>query len=144
MLRVLVLLGPNLNIIGTREPDIYGKETAEDINKEILSRAKEKNLECKIFQTNCEGILIDKIQESVGNFDGIILNAGAFTHYSIAIRDAIASVSLPCIEVHMTNIYAREKYRKKSVISEVCVGQITGFGKNVYSLALDVFINLNG
>ena len=142
MKKVLVLLGPNLNMIGKREPDIYGKETAKSINKQIISRAKEQGLLCEVFQSNWEGALIDKIHEANDNFDGIIINAGALTHYSIALRDAIASVDIPCVEVHMSNIYAREKYRRKSVISEVCVGQITGFGKNVYFLALSAIADL--
>lgn len=142
MKKVLVLLGPNLNMIGSRETAIYGEETAGSIERQIMSKATSKGLLCEIFQSNWEGALIDKIQESNKNFDAIILNAGALTHYSIALRDAIASVDVPCIEVHMSNIYTREKYRRKSVISEVCVGQIVGFGKNVYFLALDAIIDL--
>lgn len=142
MKKILVLLGPNLNMVGVRERDIYGTESASDINAQIILKAKERGLECEIYQSNWEGALIDKIQESVGNFDGIILNAGALTHYSIALRDAIASVSVPCIEVHMSNIYAREEYRRKSVIAEVCAGQISGFGKNSYFLAMDALLNL--
>lgn len=142
MKKVLVLLGPNLNMIGSRETDIYGEETADSIERQIMSKATSKGLLCEIFQSNWEGSLIDKIQESNKNFDAIILNAGALAHYSIALRDAISSVDVPCIEVHMSNIYAREKYRRKSVISEVCAGQIVGFGKNVYFLALDAIIDL--
>lgn len=142
MKKVLVLLGPNLNMIGSRETAIYGEETADSIERQIMSKATSKGLLCEIFQSNWEGSLIDKIQESNKNFDAIILNAGALAHYSIALRDAIASVDVPCIEVHMSNIYAREKYRRKSVISEVCAGQIVGFGKNVYFLALDAIIDL--
>ena len=142
MKKVLVLLGPNLNMIGYREADIYGKETSANIEKQIRSKAALKGLLCEIFQSNWEGALIDKIHEANNNFDAIILNAGALTHYSLALRDAIASVDVPCIEVHMSNIYAREKYRKKSVIAEVCVGQIVGFGKSVYFLALDAIIGL--
>lgn len=142
MKKVLILLGPNLNMIGTREQRIYGKESADNIKQQILVKAKEKNLWCEVFQSNWEGALIDKIQEADKKFDGIILNAGALTHYSLAIRDAIASISIPCVEVHMSNIYARESYRRKSVISEVCAGQIVGFGKNVYFLAIDAIIDL--
>lgn len=142
MKKVLVLLGPNLNMIGSRETDIYGEETAVSIERQIMSKATSKGLLCEIFQSNWEGALIDKIQESNKNFDAIILNAGALAHYSIALRDAIASVDVPCVEVHMSNIYARENYRRKSVISEVCAGQIVGFGKNVYFLALDAIIDL--
>lgn len=142
MKKILVLLGPNLNMVGVRERDIYGTESAGDINAQIILKAKERGLECEIYQSNWEGALIDKIQESVEIFDGIILNAGALTHYSIALRDAIASVSVPCVEVHMSNIYAREEYRRKSVIAEVCVGQISGFGKNGYFLAMDAIVDL--
>ncbi len=142
MKKMLVLLGPNLNMVGVRERDIYGTESASDINAQIILKAKEKGLECEIYQSNWEGALIDKIQESVGNFDGIILNAGALTHYSIALRDAIASVPVPCVEVHMSNIYAREEYRRRSVIAEVCAGQISGFGKNGYFLAMDAIVDL--
>lgn len=142
MKKILVLLGPNLNMVGVRERDIYGTESASDINAQIILKAKERGLECEIYQSNWEGALIDKIQESVGNFDGIILNAGALAHYSIALRDAITSVPVPCVEVHMSNIYAREEYRRKSVIAEVCAGQISGFGKNGYFLAMDAIVNL--
>lgn len=142
MKKILVLLGPNLNMTGYRETDIYGEETAANIEKQIMSKATSKGLLCEIFQSNWEGALIDKIHEANKNFDAIILNAGALTHYSFALRDAIASVYVPCIEVHMSNIYAREKFRRKSVISEVCAGQIVGFGKNVYFLALDAINDL--
>lgn len=142
MKKILVLLGSNLNMVGMRERDIYGTESASDINEQIILKGKEKGLECEIYQSNWEGALIDKIQESAGNFDGIILNAGALAHYSIALRDAIASVPVPCIEVHMSNIYAREEYRRKSVLAEACVGQICGFGKNSYFLAMDAFADL--
>lgn len=142
MKKILVLLGPNLNMIGRREPAIYGDETAADIEKQIVERAEKAGLFCEVFQSNWEGALIDKIQEASENFDGIIINAGALTHYSIAIRDAIASVNLPCVEVHMSNIYAREEFRRRSVISAVCVGQITGFGKNVYFLAIKALKDL--
>lgn len=142
MKNLLVLLGPNLNMIGIREKSVYGSETASEINSQIISKAKSKGIMCEIYQSNWEGALIDKIHEAKDIYDGIILNAGALSHYSIALRDAIACVRIPCIEVHMSNIYAREDYRKKSVISEVCVGQITGFGKNVYFLAIDAICNI--
>ena len=142
MKKILVLLGPNLNMIGRREPAIYGDETAADIEKQIVEQAEKAGLFCEVFQSNWEGALIDKIHEASVSFDGIIINAGALTHYSIAIRDAIASVNLPCVEVHMSNIFAREEFRRCSVISEVCVGQITGFGKNVYFLAIEALKDL--
>ena len=142
MKKLLVLLGPNLNMIGIREKSIYGSETASEINSQIISKAKSKGIMCEIYQSNWEGALIDKIHEAKDIYDGIVLNAGALSHYSIALRDAIACVRIPCIEVHMSNIYAREDYRRKSVISDVCTGQITGFGKNVYFLAIDAICNI--
>ncbi len=134
--KVLVLHGPNIDLLGERETGIYGKETLDSINGEILDKARELNLECEIFQSNHEGELIEKIHAARNHFDGIVINAGAYTHYSIAIRDAIAAVRVPTVEVHMSNIQAREEFRHKSVIAPVCVGQITGFGKYSYILAL--------
>lgn len=142
MKKVLVLFGPNLNMTGVRETSIYGKENAETIAKDICDYAKGLNLSCVLFQSNWEGALIDKMQELYTQVDGIIINAGALTHYSYALRDAIASVKLPCIEVHMSNIHAREEFRHNSVIAPVCVGQIAGFGKNSYMLALNAIKNL--
>lgn len=136
--KVLVLLGPNLNMVGIRERGIYGTESAKSIEEDIYAQAAARNLGCEVFQSNYEGALVDRIQQSMSDeFDGIVLNAGALTHYSYAIRDAIAAVRVPCVEVHMSNIYAREEFRHKSVLSAVCVGQIAGFGKNGYFLAMD-------
>ncbi|QEY33749.1 type II 3-dehydroquinate dehydratase [Caproiciproducens galactitolivorans] len=134
--RVLVLLGPNLNMVGVREKGVYGDETAESINLQIVENAKKLNYDCDIYQSNHEGDLIDKIHSASGVYHGVVINAGALTHYSYALRDAIASVRIPFVETHMSNIYAREDFRHKSVISEVCAGQIAGFGKNSYFLAL--------
>ena len=142
MKKMIVLLGPNLNLTGQREIHIYGSETAEQIKLEIAQKANKLGVECQIFQSNWEGELIDKIHESIGNVAGIIINAGALSHYSVALRDAIACTDVPCIEVHMSNIFAREDFRRKSVLSEVCVGQICGFGKNSYLLALDAISDL--
>ena len=136
--KVLVLLGPNLNMVGIRERGIDGTESAKSIEEDIYAQAAARNLGCEVFQSNYEGALVDRIQQSMNDeFDGIILNAGALTHYSYAIRDAIAAVRVPCVEVHMSNIYAREEFRHKSVLSAVCIGQIAGFGKNGYFLAMD-------
>lgn len=135
--KVLVLLGPNLDMVGIREKSVYGTETAEDINRDIQREAELRNYDCEIFQSNYEGALIEKIHDARGVFDGMVLNAGALTHYSYALRDAIAAVRLPCVEVHMSNIHAREEFRHTSVIAPVCVGQIAGFGKTSYILALD-------
>ena len=134
--KVLVILGPNLNMVGVREKGVYGDETAESIDLQIVENAKELNYDCDIFQSNHEGDLIDKIHAARGVYDGAVINAGALTHYSYALRDAIACVRIPFVETHMSNIYAREDFRHKSVISAVCAGQIAGFGKNSYFLAL--------
>ena len=137
MKKILVLLGPNLNMVGIREKGIYGAETAESISREIITYAAERGFDAEVFQSNHEGDLIDKIHSARGEFDGAVINAGALTHYSYALRDAIASVSIPFVEVHMSNIHAREEFRHTSVIAPVCVGQICGFGKNSYFLAID-------
>ena len=140
--KVLVLLGPNLNMTGVREKGIYGEETAESIKTQLISRAEKLGMSCDVFQSNWEGALIDKIHEFRDTHYGYIINAGALAHYSYALRDAISFVKIPCIEVNMTNIYARENFRHNSVISEVCVGQITGFGKSSYFLALQAIREL--
>ncbi len=137
MKNILVILGPNLNMVGIREKNIYGSETAESINQFIIAKAKSMKIDCEIFQSNHEGDIIDKIHSAYGKADGIIINAGALTHYSYALRDAIASVSIPTIEVHMSNVHSREEFRHTSVISPVCKGVIAGFGKNVYVYALE-------
>lgn len=134
--RVIVIHGPNINMLGVRETAIYGKESFASINEQISRKAVELGLTCEIFQSNYEGQLIDTIQQASGEFDGIIINAGAYTHYSIAIRDAIASIHVPCIEVHCSNIHNREEFRNRSLIAPVCAGTIIGFGKYSYFLAL--------
>ncbi len=135
---VLLLLGPNLNMVGIREKGVYGEETAEDIARQVKEYAAELGFTCDVYQSNHEGALVDAIQETRGKYDGVVLNAGAFTHYSYALRDAIASVkSVPFIETHMSNIHAREEFRHVSVIAPVCAGQISGFGKISYFLALE-------
>lgn len=135
--RVLVLHGPNLDLLGERETGIYGKDTLENINGEIMKAAQEIGLDCEIHQSNSEGGLVDLLHSARGAFDGVVINAAAYTHYSIAIRDAIAALKIPCIEVHMSNVYAREEFRHHSVIAPVCAGSIAGFGKNSYILALN-------
>jgi len=136
MARVLVINGPNLNLTGCRETDVYGEKTLEEINSELASLGKEINIETEFFQSNHEGEIIDKIHSARGSFDVIIINPGAYTHYSYAIRDAIKAVGLPAIEVHMSNIYSREGFRSKSVTAPVCAGQISGFGYKSYLVAL--------
>lgn len=137
------MLGPNLNMVGTREKNIYGEENADTINQDIKSFAKNAGFECDIFQSNHEGDLIDKIHSTLGVYDGVVLNAGALTHYSYALRDAIASViAVPFIEVHMSNVHKREEFRHKSVISAVCAGVICGFGKDSYRLGIEALKGL--
>ena len=133
-MKILVLNGPNLNMTGKREA-IYGAETLDEINARIAKAAKKKGVEVEFFQSNSEGAIIDKLQ--AGGFDGLIINAGAYTHYSYAISDALYSVKAKKIEVHMTNILAREEFRKTSVISKNCDGAVMGLGADVYLLALE-------
>ena len=135
--KVLVIHGPNINLVGQREPGIYGKESFESINAEIRAHAEALGFDCEIYQSNCEGEIIDKLQAVRHEVDGVVANMGAYTHYSIAIRDAIAGIRIPCIEVHLSNIHSREEFRHTSVIAPVCAGQICGFGKYSYILALD-------
>lgn len=137
MKRYLVLNGPNLNMTGIRERGVYGTGTLEDIYGEIRALAEELGVEVDFYQSNYEGALIDQLHAAHEGYDGVILNAGAYTHYSYAIRDAISAVRIPTVEVHMSNIQNREEFRKKSVLADVCVGQISGFGKYSYFLALD-------
>lgn len=139
---VLVIHGPNLNLLGKREPNIYGKLTLGEINKHILDKAKELGIGVAFIQSNHEGSIVDAIQESEGQYNGIIINAAAFTHYSIAIRDAIAAISVPVIEVHLSNIFKRESFRHHSVISPVVYGQISGFGGSSYLLALEAIADI--
>lgn len=142
MKKILVMNGPNLNLLGLREPNVYGADTLESINKEIAEKAEKMNVSVEFYQSNHEGELIDKIHSVVTDFDGVILNAGAYTHYSYAILDAIKAVKKPFVEVHMSNIHQREEFRHKSVISPACVGQICGFGKMSYMLALDAICDI--
>lgn len=136
-MKLFIINGPNLDMLGKREPEIYGSDTLESINGELTEYCKKIGVEPVFYQSNSEGALIDFIHSARGNADGIVINAGAYTHYSIAIRDAIAAVELPCVEVHLSNVHKREEFRHKSVISAVCTGVICGFGKKVYKLAID-------
>ena len=142
MLRILVLHGPNLNMLGTREPEIYGKVTLEHINDRLRSAAADLDCEIETFQSNSEGELIDIIQKMGTTIDGLIVNLGAYTHYSLALRDAISAIAKPTVEVHLSNIYARETFRHVSVTAPVCLGLITGLGWRGYILALEALVGL--
>jgi len=142
MKKILVLNGPNLNLLGTREKQIYGEETLDAILADCEAKAEELGVEIDAYQSNHEGELIDRIHEARGVYDGIVFNAGAYTHYSIAIHDAIKAVQIPCVEVHLSNVHTREEFRHKSFLSPVCVGVICGFGKMSYILALEALANM--
>ncbi len=135
-MKIFVVNGPNLDMLGKREPTIYGADTLESINDELMDIAEDMGIELEFFQSNSEGALVDIIHIAREKADGIVLNAGAYTHYSIAIRDAISAAETPCVEVHLSNVHKREEFRHKSVLSAVCEGVICGFGKDVYRLGI--------
>ena len=140
-MKILVLHGPNLNLLGTREPAIYGKLTLAEINSAILALAFELGVEATIFQSNAEGALIDQIHSAIGSYDGILINPAAYTHTSVAIRDALSATGLPTVEVHLSNIHSREEFRSKSFIAPIAVGQLSGFGLDSYLLGLRAIFN---
>ncbi|MBR2214750.1 MAG: type II 3-dehydroquinate dehydratase [Selenomonadaceae bacterium] len=140
MPHILVIHGPNLNLLGTREPEIYGSTTLKDINEKLQKRATEASMSISFFQSNHEGAIVDALQEAATSADFVILNAAAYTHYSVAIRDAIAAIKTPVIEVHLSNIHQREEFRHHSVIAPVVMGQICGFGADSYLVALEAAI----
>ena len=142
MPRVLVVHGPNLNLLGTREPEIYGSTTLAEIDGALQSAARDRQVDVRSFQSNHEGAIIDALHDARESADGIIINPGALTHYSYAVADALSSVKLPAVEVHLSNIYAREEYRRKSVVGPVVVGTICGFGWRGYLLALDALLSV--
>ncbi len=140
--KILVLHGPNLNLLGEREKGIYGASTLDDINQKLKEEAKELNLSLECFQSNSEGDLVNRIQEARKTFEGLLINPAAFTHTSVAIRDAIAAVDMPIVEVHLSNIYQREEFRQHSLIAPVVKGQISGFGGQSYLLGLRALAHL--
>jgi 3-dehydroquinate dehydratase-2 len=141
-MNILFLNGPNLNLLGRREPEVYGTATLADIETKVRERAKTLKAEIAFRQSNVEGELVGWIQEAKGKFDVIVLNAAAYTHTSIALRDAIAAVGIPTIEIHLSNVHAREEFRHKSLIAPVCWGQITGFGEKSYILAVEAAVHV--
>ena len=141
-MKILFLNGPNLNLLGQREPDVYGHATLADIEAKVRDRAKQLKATVEFRQSNLEGELVAWIQQASGKFEVIVLNAAAYTHTSIALRDAIAAVGIPTIEIHLSNVHAREEFRHKSLIAPVCRGQIVGFGVNSYVLAVEAALNL--
>ena len=141
--RILVIHGPNLNMLGKREPDVYGTMTIEDINRTLSATADRLGLTVEPFQSNHEGVIVDRIQEAVNKVNGLIINPGALTHYSISVRDALLLLdNTPVIEIHLSNIYKREPFRHKSMVADVAVGQISGFGAFGYTLALEAMADI--
>lgn len=142
-MKVLILHGPNLNLLGTREPEIYGSLTLDDINNKVVELGKELGAEITCLQSNHEGALVDALHDARSWATGVVLNPGAYTHTSIALRDAISAIQIPVIEVHLSNVYAREEFRHVSMISAVCKGKILGFGWRSYLLALRVLVEMS-
>ena len=140
MKKIMIINGPNLNMLGVREPDIYGRETLDTLMEKISDKADKLGVQAEFFQSNIEGEIINTIHKCHNNFDGIVINPGAFTHYSYAIRDALASVSAPAIEVHISHIHKREEFRHKSVTAAECTGQICGLGTDGYLYALEALL----
>jgi 3-dehydroquinate dehydratase-2 len=141
MITIQVIHGPNLNVLGRRETQVYGETTLNEIDRVIRDRAKELGIEVNIIQSNHEGVIVDTIQEAADRCDGILINPAAYTHTSLAIRDAIAAASIPAVEVHLSNIHAREPFRHQSLVAPVAVGQISGFGCNSYILGLQAVVD---
>ncbi|MEF9952611.1 MAG: type II 3-dehydroquinate dehydratase [Clostridium sp.] len=143
-MNILVINGPNLNFLGIREKNVYGSGTYEDLCAYIKGEADSMNVNVNILQSNIEGEIINYLQDALGKYDGIVINPGAYTHYSIAIHDALKSLSMPIVEVHLSNIHNREEFRKTSVTAPACIGQICGFSFQGYSLAMRALVNIGG
>jgi 3-dehydroquinate dehydratase-2 len=142
MIAILILHGPNLNLLGTREPEIYGTQTLEDINARLIALGRDLNTEVRCVQSNHEGVLIDTLQAALGWAQGVVFNPAGFTHTSVALRDAVAAIVIPVVEVHLSNVFAREEFRQNSLISAVCKGKIVGFGWRSYSIALRAVVEV--
>ena len=140
-MKILLINGANLNMLGSREPEKYGSTTLKDIESAVIQRGDELGVQVDVWQSNHEGEIVDKIQSAKGVYDGILINAGGYTHTSVVIRDAIASVQIPTVEIHMTNIHAREEFRHTSLLSGVCIAQVVGFKELSYTLALEGLVN---
>jgi 3-dehydroquinate dehydratase-2 len=138
--RILVIHGPNLNLLGTRETDVYGKLTLAQIDDELRARGRSEGAEVVTYQSNIEGEIVTRIQQAEGEVQGILINPAAYTHTSVAIRDALAAVALPAVEVHLSNLHRREEFRQRSLIAAICLGQISGFGAGSYYLGLDALL----
>lgn len=141
-MKILVLHGPNLNLLGTREPEVYGSMTLDDINQKLIALGKELNIEIKCEQSNHEGVLIDLLHDARTWANGVVFNPGGYTHTSVALRDAISAIQIPVIEVHLSNVYAREEFRHVSFVSAVCKGKVTGFGWRSYELGLRGLVDI--
>tara|TARA_B100000614_G_scaffold82469_1_gene73984 strand:+ start:34 stop:468 length:435 start_codon:yes stop_codon:yes gene_type:complete len=140
-MNILLINGPNLNLLGAREPEIYGNQTLDQLEKELMQIAKKNGIKLECYQSNHEGKIVDKIQASFGNVNGILINAGALTHTSVALRDALVGTNIPFIELHISNIFNREGFRKESFLTDKAIGIISGFGVNSYFLSLEAIIN---
>lgn len=140
-MKLLLLNGPNLNLLGKREPDVYGRVTLKDIVAGVKTRARALRVQVDAVQSNDEGALVTRIGDAMGRYDGLLINPAAYTHTSVAIRDAIAAAKLPCVEIHLSNIHAREDFRHKSLTAAVCIGQVSGFGATSYLLALEALVD---
>ena len=142
--KILVIHGPNLNMLGKREPHIYGNQSLSEINEQLVERGKTLGIEIETFQSNHEGVIVDKIQQTMGECNGIIINPAAYTHTSVAIRDALAMLEIPVVEIHLSNIHQREQFRHQSMIADIAAARIAGFGSHGYMLALDGLVNRIG